>query len=68
MQNEIRKKNMDVRKTIKRCNSFYGKDLNNYITKTISKAVGFLAIGLIEKIADMYLKQRYQLKVPYEGF
>ena len=41
--------------------TFYGKDLNNYITKTISKAVGFLAIGLIEKMADMYLKQRYQL-------
>ena len=37
--------------------TFYGKDLNNYITKTISKAVGFLAIGLIEKMADLHLKQ-----------
>ena len=57
MQNEIRKKNMDVWKTIKRCNSFYGNDLNNYITKTISKAVGFLAKMLIEKMADLYLKR-----------
>ena len=54
-------------KQLKDATSSMAKDLNNYITKTISKAVGFLAIGLIEKIADMYLKQRYQLKVPYEG-
>ena len=54
-------------KQLKDAATSMAKDLNNYITKTISKAVGFLAIGLIEKMADMYLKQRYQLKVPYEG-
>ena len=44
-------------KQLKDAATSMAKDLNNYITKTISKAVGFLAIGLIEKMADLYLKQ-----------